>query len=231
MLEQHRRPCCRARAARSGPSCRRGDGQVDPSDEGGSVVRIEAAHPEAGEVRAFLRVGARPLGRGGLPDRRRRVRVDAKAGRRAGRVRRAGRRSPLAGRGARGRGRVGGLSPPPHRLELVGRGRPDQPTGASVGWNLVSGINDPPERSERAIWVDGEPSEPGPVSFDGPRRDRVRRRLAARVRRRVRAATGGEPPLRPLLLPPAVRQPSPARSGRARARGGLGVMEHHDAHW
>ena len=38
--------------------------------------------------------------------------------------------------------------------------------GRSVGWNLVSGINDPPQRSERAIWVDGEPSEPGPVSFD-----------------------------------------------------------------
>src|SRR5204863_7805166 len=37
--------------------------------------------------------------------------------------------------------------------------------GRSVGWNLVSGINDPPERSERAIWVNGEPREPGPVSF------------------------------------------------------------------
>src|SRR5438094_881712 len=38
--------------------------------------------------------------------------------------------------------------------------------GRSVGWNLVSGINDPAQRSERAIWVNGEPSEPGPVRFD-----------------------------------------------------------------
>jgi hypothetical protein len=36
-----------------------------------------------------------------------------------------------------------------------------------VAWNLVSGINDPPERSERGIWVEGVPSEPAPVSFAG----------------------------------------------------------------
>ncbi len=39
--------------------------------------------------------------------------------------------------------------------------------GRNVGWNLVSGINDPIEGSERAIWVDGSPVEPGPVVFDG----------------------------------------------------------------
>lgn len=39
--------------------------------------------------------------------------------------------------------------------------------GRRVAWNLVSGINDPPQRSERAIWVGGVPSEPGPVAFDG----------------------------------------------------------------
>jgi hypothetical protein len=37
--------------------------------------------------------------------------------------------------------------------------------GRPVAWNLVEGINDPPLRSERAIWSDGEPSEPPPVSF------------------------------------------------------------------
>ena len=37
--------------------------------------------------------------------------------------------------------------------------------GRAVAWNLVEGINDPPEGSERAIWVDGEPSEPPPISF------------------------------------------------------------------
>jgi hypothetical protein len=39
--------------------------------------------------------------------------------------------------------------------------------GRPVAWNLVTGINDPPQRSERAIWVGGVPAEPAPVSFDG----------------------------------------------------------------
>jgi uncharacterized protein DUF2804 len=45
----------------------------------------------------------------------------------------------------------------------VGRAR----DGRSIAWNLVTGINDPPRSSERAIWVDGEPTEPGPVEFQG----------------------------------------------------------------
>jgi hypothetical protein len=36
-----------------------------------------------------------------------------------------------------------------------------------VGWNLVEGINDPPENSERAIWLEDEPYEPAPVRFEG----------------------------------------------------------------
>jgi len=39
--------------------------------------------------------------------------------------------------------------------------------GRPVAWNLVSGINDPPHRSERAVWVDGVPAEPAPVEFRG----------------------------------------------------------------
>ncbi|HVX33155.1 MAG TPA: DUF2804 family protein [Solirubrobacterales bacterium] len=39
--------------------------------------------------------------------------------------------------------------------------------GRTVAWNLVAGINDPPERSERAIWLDGRPYEPAAVEFDG----------------------------------------------------------------
>ncbi len=38
--------------------------------------------------------------------------------------------------------------------------------GRALGWNLVSGINDPETGSERAIWVDGEPYEPAPVVFE-----------------------------------------------------------------
>lgn len=39
--------------------------------------------------------------------------------------------------------------------------------GRALAWNLVEGINDPPARSERAVWVDGVPHEPPPVTFDG----------------------------------------------------------------
>ena len=39
--------------------------------------------------------------------------------------------------------------------------------GRPVAWNLVEGINDPPEKSERAVWVDGTPHEPAPVTFQG----------------------------------------------------------------
>jgi hypothetical protein len=37
--------------------------------------------------------------------------------------------------------------------------------GESVGWNLVEGVNDGATGSERAVWVGGEPFEPGPVRF------------------------------------------------------------------
>lgn len=39
--------------------------------------------------------------------------------------------------------------------------------GRALAWNLVEGINDPPERSERAVWIDGDPHEPAPVAFQG----------------------------------------------------------------
>jgi hypothetical protein len=82
---------------------------------------------------------------------------------------------------------TGQLELPGRRIELDGFGVDDESAGyqarhtswhwsAGVGtaadgralaWNLVEGINDPPEHSERAIWVDGVPHEPAPVSFDG----------------------------------------------------------------
>ena len=39
--------------------------------------------------------------------------------------------------------------------------------GRPLAWNLVTGINDPPEHSERAIWVSGVPVEPPPMLFNG----------------------------------------------------------------
>lgn len=39
--------------------------------------------------------------------------------------------------------------------------------GRALAWNLVTGINDPEQGSERAVWVDGVAREPAPVSFSG----------------------------------------------------------------
>ncbi len=39
--------------------------------------------------------------------------------------------------------------------------------GRRLAWNLVEGVNDPAENSERAIWVEGDPVEPAPVRFRG----------------------------------------------------------------
>lgn len=38
--------------------------------------------------------------------------------------------------------------------------------GADVAWNLVAGVHDAPTGSERAVWVDGAPTEAPPVRFE-----------------------------------------------------------------
>jgi hypothetical protein len=80
---------------------------------------------------------------------------------------------------------AGTVEAPGRRWQVAGRGVDDESVGhharrtswrwsagvgesvegRNVAWNLVEGINDPPQGSERAIWVDGEPSEPPPVRF------------------------------------------------------------------
>jgi hypothetical protein len=103
--------------------------------------------------------------------------------------------------------------------------------GRSVGWNLVDGINDPPERSERAIWIDGDPSEPGPVEFDGLEAiifdDGTRLDFESEAERRRDENR--------LLMRYSYRQPlgtfSGALAGGLALDSGLGVMEHHDARW
>jgi hypothetical protein len=102
--------------------------------------------------------------------------------------------------------------------------------GRSLAWNLVEGINDPPQGSERAIWVDGEPAEPPPVRFRGldgigldggesldfaSEAEHVRNDDYLLIRSRYRHRFGSF---------------RGALGGRELAQG-LGVMEEHDAHW
>ncbi len=103
--------------------------------------------------------------------------------------------------------------------------------GRSVGWNLVEGVNDPPERSERAVWIDGEPFEPAPVSFENldaiAFEDGARLDFAAESERRAHQNLG---PVRY-----SYRQPfgtfRGTLAGGLELEHGLGVMEHHDALW
>ncbi|MGI8462214.1 MAG: DUF2804 domain-containing protein [Solirubrobacterales bacterium] len=103
--------------------------------------------------------------------------------------------------------------------------------GRSVGWNLVSGINDPPQRSERAIWLDGVPSEPGPVTFDDL--DAIEFDDGSRLDfhgEAERQASSSMP-----MLSYEYRQPfgtfTGTLPGGVELESGLGVVEFHDAHW
>jgi hypothetical protein len=102
--------------------------------------------------------------------------------------------------------------------------------GRGVAWNLVSGINDPPERSERALWVGDELTEPGPVSFDGLDaivHDSGRLEFAGECVREKEEKRG--------FVEYSYRQPfgtfSGILPGGVELDRGLGVMEHHDARW
>jgi hypothetical protein len=104
--------------------------------------------------------------------------------------------------------------------------------GRALAWNLVSGVNDPPSGSERAVWVEGRPQEAPPVSFAAD--------LSS-----IRCADGSVLAFTPeaersrrdhlLLVSSDYRAPFGAFSGTLPggiplARG-LGVMEWHRARW
>lgn len=104
--------------------------------------------------------------------------------------------------------------------------------GERVGWNLVEGVNDDRVDSERTVWVDGIPSEVGPVRFDDD--------LC-----RIRSAEGGELRVRPWATLAHRTRLGPLRSDYRQPFGafrgelpggvalaeGFGVVERHDAWW
>jgi hypothetical protein len=102
--------------------------------------------------------------------------------------------------------------------------------GRKVAWNLVTGINDPPHGSERAIWDDGQAREPGPVVFDGLQG------VAFEGGARLRFESGTERARDDNLL--VLRSRYRHRFGTftgsldgIELAGGRGVMEEHEALW
>ena len=110
----------------------------------------------------------------------------------------------------------------------VGQG----PDGEALAWNLVSGVNDPPSGSERAVWIDGAAHEVPPVEF-APSLLRVRGEDGSELRFHPEAERAHAQNL--LLLKSDYRAPFGSFSGTlpgglALAHG-LGVVEHHRALW
>jgi len=104
--------------------------------------------------------------------------------------------------------------------------------GTPLAWNLVSGVNDPPSGSERAVWVDGVPSEAPPVEFAA---DLASMRCEDGSLLRFRAESERARRDELLLLASDYRAPFgsfggelPGGVGLAR---GFGVVEHHRARW
>jgi hypothetical protein len=98
--------------------------------------------------------------------------------------------------------------------------------GRAVAWNLVSGVHDAPESSERTVWIDGEPAEVPPVTFAAD--------LSAVGDLRFTEWCAREDRTNALLLRSAYRQPFGTFSGSVggvELRAGYGVMESHDVWW
>jgi Protein of unknown function (DUF2804) len=104
--------------------------------------------------------------------------------------------------------------------------------GRSFGWNLVTGIHDSAEASERTIWLEGEPVEVKPVVFDG-NLESIRFSDENELRFRAWAARTDSTNL--LLMRSYYRQPfgtfEGALPGGLAVADAYGVMEEHEVWW
>jgi hypothetical protein len=98
--------------------------------------------------------------------------------------------------------------------------------GARVAWNLVDGLHDGADESERAVWIEGEPRALPPLPFDGLK-GVGGLRFTAQARRARRD--------RMLLVSSDHEQPFGTFTGElpgvGELRDGWGVMERHVARW
>jgi hypothetical protein len=106
------------------------------------------------------------------------------------------------------------------------------PDGRALAWNLVSGVNDPPSGSERAVWIDGEAHETPPVSFREDLR-RISAEDGSELHFHAEAERSHSSNL--LIVKSDYRAPFGAFSGSLpggiAVAHGLGVVEHHRALW
>ena len=112
----------------------------------------------------------------------------------------------------------------------AGVGRTDG--GERVAWNLVSGVNDRPHDSERAVWVDGREVEPAPVRFA---EDLSGLAFADGGELRFTEWAAREEHTNLVLIRSSYRQPFGTFEGElpggVRLERAFGVMEWHDVRW
>jgi Protein of unknown function (DUF2804) len=99
--------------------------------------------------------------------------------------------------------------------------------GRGLAWNLVAGVNDPPQNSERTVWVDGAPHEIPPCRFAEDFSGVDELQFTAEAVRQSHQNL--------LLVRSDYRQPFGSFSGRLPGgigvAEGYGVMEEHDVWW
>ena len=105
----------------------------------------------------------------------------------------------------------------------VGRGE----RGERLAWNLVTGVHDAPESSERTVWVEGAPREVGPVEFAAD--------LSRVAGLEFSEWSTREDHTNRLIFRSDYRQPFGTFRGElpdgTRLAEGYGVMEEHDVLW
>lgn len=106
--------------------------------------------------------------------------------------------------------------------------------GAAVAWNLVDGVHDAAAGSERAVWLDGVPTETAPVLFDEALREVRSADGTLALRCSHEAVREREDDLLGIVRSSYV-QPfgtfSGTLPGGLELAEGYGVMERHDAVW
>jgi hypothetical protein len=99
-------------------------------------------------------------------------------------------------------------------------------SGLPVAWNLVAGLHDGLDASERTVWIAGEPHPVGPVAFDG---------LAGVEGLRFTPGPGRAARERMLVVSSDYEAPFGTFAGELPGAGplreGWGVMERHEARW
>jgi hypothetical protein len=104
--------------------------------------------------------------------------------------------------------------------------------GVPLAWNLVAGVNDPPNGSERAVWVAGSPREVAPVTFASDL-SRISGEHDSELHFQAEAERSRKDNL--LVLRSDYRAPfgtfTGTLPGGVSLAHGLGVVEHHEAYW